>query len=420
MARIASQAEADRYLRRMTPTTDAAHTTDWRRVVVWAGIPLMIGALNEYALLVTLPTVRADFGLSVSDARWMLLAFVIADAAVLVLAGRYGDRVGRRRTATIGLALVALGSLACALAPSFALLLAARVVEGVGAGVLFSGLLAIISDAVPKEYAGRAFGLWAAVGAVAVLVSPVIGGVLSEYASWRWVLVLNAAISLVALVAARRVLPPTPPQPSRPTGGTRLTASPNFVSGTAITAVVYACATLTFLPLVFFLTVVAGLSPTQTGLAFVAYAIWWLVLPAFTGRLVDRIGSRLPVVLGLALGVAGAAIMAGGASAGAVFPILLGLCLLGIGASFTMPAANAVAMAQVPPDLRGEASGVNMTVRMTGSVIGLLISGSLLAAASRDDVIAGARLSWGIAAAVGLVGLLVGLVALRGAGSASR
>ena len=101
-------------------------------------------------------------------------------------------------------------------------------------------------------------------------------------------------------------------------------------------------------------------------------------------------------------------------------PILLGLCLLGIGASFTMPAANAVAMAQVPPDLRGEASGVNMTVRMTGSVIGLLISGSLLAAASRDDVIAGARLSWGIAAAVGLVGLLVGLVALRGAGSASR
>lgn len=389
------------------PGVGTAHSTHWRRVVAWAGLPLMIGALNEYALLVSLPTVRADYGLSVSDARWLLLVFVIADAVVLVAAGRYGDRVGRQRTATIGLALVAVASVACALAPSFAVLLACRVVEGIGAGVLFSGILAIIADAVPKESVGRAFGLWAAVGAVAVVLSPVIGGLLSEYASWRWIFAINAAISLVALWAGRRVLPPLPPATPRPAGRARLTASPNYVAGTAVTAIVYACSALTLLPLVFFLTIVVGLGPTQTGLMCVAYAFWWLVLPPLTGRLADRVGPRRPLAIGLAVGVAGVAVMAASAGAGTALPIAVGLSLLGIGAAFTLPVANATAMAQVPPEIRGDASGVNMTMRMLGSILGLLVGGSLLAAAGRDDVIAGAQLSWALAAAAGLIGLLV-------------
>jgi MFS family permease len=147
----------------------------WRLTVLWAGIPLVIGALNEYALSVALPSIRAEFGLTLAEVRWIFLVFLIADAAVLVLAGRYGDRVGVRRTFILGLAILALGSVASAAAPGFTWLLIARAVEGVGAGFLFSGILAVVANSVPRETLGQAFGLWALVGAVAVLLSPLIG-----------------------------------------------------------------------------------------------------------------------------------------------------------------------------------------------------------------------------------------------------
>lgn len=397
-------------------TVDDATPTDvhWRRVVAWAGIPLMIGALNEFALVVALPSVRSEFGLAVTDARWMLLAFIIADALVLVAAGRYGDRVGRQRTAMLGLALIAIGSLICAVAPSFALVIVGRVIEGLGVGVLFSGLLAIIADAVPRESVGRAFGLWALVGAVSVLISPVIGGILADHASWRWILVINAVISLLALLWARRVVPSQPATPAQTSAQrTSLTASPNYLQGTVITALVYAGVALTWLPLVFFLNVVSSLTLTQTGLMFAAYGVWWLVLPPFTGKLADRIGVRRPLLVGLALSLAGLVVLALTAPANGIMLPIVGLSLLGIGVSFTMPAANAATMAHVPPEMRGDASGINMTARMIGSIVGLIVSGALIAGASRDDVVTGAQLSWGIAAAAVVIALVVAAVAIR-------
>ena len=134
----------------------------------------MIGALNEYALAVALPSIRDEFGLAVPDVRWVMLCFLIADAVLLIAAGRYGDAVGRRRVMVIGFGIVAVGSIGAAIAPTFALFLVARVIEGIGAGFLFSGLLGIVRDAAPADKIGRAFGLWAFVGAWRYFSAPLL------------------------------------------------------------------------------------------------------------------------------------------------------------------------------------------------------------------------------------------------------
>lgn len=389
--------------------------SSWRKTVLWAGAPLIIGALNEFGLLVAAPAISDEFGIDVSTVGWMLLAFLIADALVLVAAGRLGDRIGRGRIAAFGLAVIALGSLICAVAPSFSVLLVGRVIEGLGIGVVFSGLLAIIADAVPPASRGRAFGIWALIGACAVLISPVAGGLLSEHVSWRWIFVLNVVISLIALGAARRYLPPSSPRQSRAhSQPSRLLASADYAAGTAVTALCYASMALTWLLLVFFLTVVAGFGLTTVGVMFIAYAVWWLVLPPFTGRFADRVGVRTPMIIGAAVGVVGFGILAIGAGSQSAPVIGFGLCALGIGVSFVMPASNAATMANVPADIRGDASGINMTVRILGSIIGLAVSTFLLDSIEVNDLTSSAQTAWVIALILMLVAMVVSAFGIRG------
>ncbi len=386
----------------------------WRLVVVWAGLPLLLAALNEFALNVALPSIRDEFGLDLSSVRWTLLAFLIADALVLILAGRYGDRVGRRRTSVIGLAVIVLGSLVCAFAPTFTVLIVGRVIEGIGMGILFSGLLALIADAVPRELIGRAFGLWAFIGALSVLLSPVIGGALAEVASWRWIFGVNALIAIAALVAARRIiLPVTAPSPSRSLQHAALLRIRSYVAGTVVVSLIYFTAALTWLALVFYVGAVHNLGPTMTGLAFVLYGVWWLVLPPFTGRLADRIGVRLPMLWGATVGAIGFIVLAFASPAENLVLLGLGLCLIGIGVAFVIPAANAAAMGSVPAEDRGDASGINMTMRLVGSILGLVVGSTLLASAGRDEVIVGAQWSWILAAALMILAAIVSMTAIR-------
>lgn len=389
--------------------------SSWRKTILWAGAPLIIGALNEFGLHVAAPAIRDEFGVDVSTVGWMLLVFLIADAIVLIAAGRLGDRIGRGRIAAFGLAVVALGSLICAVAPSFSVLLVGRVIEGLGIGAVFSGLLAIIADAVPPASRGRAFGIWALIGACAVLISPVAGGLLSEHVSWRWIFGLNVLISLLALGAARRYIPTSSSrQSSARAKPSHLRASTDYAAGTAVTALCYASFALTWLLLVFFLTVVAGFGSTTVGVMFVAYGVWWLVLPPFTGRFADRVGVRTPMIIGAALEVVGFAILALGAGTQSALVIGIGLSAIGIGVSFVLPASNAATMANVPADIRGDASGINMTVRILGSIIGLAVSTFLLDSVKVEDVTSSAQTAWVIALILVLVALVVSAFGIRG------
>ncbi|MBU6280255.1 MAG: MFS transporter [Actinomycetales bacterium] len=397
-----------------TDAQSASGSVAWRRVVLWAGIPLIIGALNEFALLVSIPAVRAEFGLELHSVGWMVLAFLIADAAVLIAAGRLGDRIGRRRIAVTGLSLVVVGSLLCAVTPSFQLLILGRVIEGFGVGAVFSGLLAIIVDSVPAQSRGRAFGLWALIGACSVLVSPMVGGLLAEHGSWRWIFVLNALISVVALLTARRYVSAAP-QPSAPAEAkpARLVTSANYVAGTAVTTLVYATCGLVWLAVVYFLVMVLGFGLTTAGVMFASYGVWWLLLPPFTGRFADRIGVRTPIIIGAALCVIGCATLALAATTQSVLAIAAALSVMGIGLAFVVPSANSATMGNVPPQIRGQASGINMTARIIGSIAGVSVTVAFVNSLDAGDVALSAQLVWGLAAALMVLALLITAFGIR-------
>ena len=395
--------------------TRTAHPTRWRSVVAWAGAPLIIGALNEFALIVSVLVMREEFDLKVSLVVWLMLAFFIADAAVLIAASRLGDRIGRRQIAVIGLGLVVIGSVICAVAPNLPLFLTGRVIEGIGVGAVFSGLLAIIVDAVPADARGRAFGVWAMIGAIAVFVAPVLGGLLAEHLSWRGIFLLNALVGLLALLTARRFIPAQSPRVGAPsTTPVRLITCTDFVAGTTVTALIYAAMALTWLLLVLLLNSVAGFQPTSVGLMILAYGVWWLVLPPFTGRLVDRIGVRRPLLVGGVVGAVGYATLTLSAGSGNLFLMGCALALIGIGVSFLIPPANAASMGHVPANIRGRASGVNMTARIAGSIAGLAVSAVVLNALESQSLIASAQWAWTIATVLMVLTLVLSAVAIRG------
>ena len=179
-------------------------TVPWRPTVIFAGLPLFIGAVNEYGVAQSLPAIGREFSVQVSDLRWMSLAFFVADAAILIGGARLGSVLGRRRVFMTGLLLFALSCIGSAVSINYPMLLTTRVLAGVGAALFFSGILAIITQAVPKELLGRAFGLWALVGAGALMISPLVGGVFTELGSWRWIFVVNALIAVAALALTPR------------------------------------------------------------------------------------------------------------------------------------------------------------------------------------------------------------------------
>ncbi|MDP4673236.1 MAG: MFS transporter [Solirubrobacteraceae bacterium] len=402
--------------------------TSWRRPVIWAGIPLIIGAVNEFAISAALPQIRSDLGLQIHQMRWMIMVFLIADAVVLVAAGRLGDRVGRRPVLMVGLAVLTIGSVAAAVSPDYGWLLLARGVEGVGAGMMFSGVLAIVTDVAPPAMLGRAFGLWALVGAFGVLLSPIVGGALAHYASWRWILIAHAVLSLIALLLTPLFLSSDKPEASSPHSMRRMLGSANFVSGTAIVTLIYATMSLTFFTLTFYLHTVEGLNARDVGLVFGAYGLFWLVLPPFTGRLADRLGVRVPLLIGLGLvfvGMLGLSISAGGASLPAT---ITGLAVAAIGVSFVIPAANSAAFGHLHPEDRGEASGLNMTVRLIGSILGVATATFLLESISGTSIpqigVAGglddaAMWIWRLGALVSLIAFAVTLAGIRTPGKSA-
>jgi EmrB/QacA subfamily drug resistance transporter len=173
--------------------------------VLCAGV--FMSSLDLFIVNLAFPAISHDFhGTDLATLSWVLNAYTIVVAALLVPAGRWADLVGRRRIFVTGLALFTLGSALCGVAPGVGLLIAARVVQAAGAAMLIPASLSVLLAIVPPEGRPKAIGLWAAVGGMAAALGPVVGGVLVE-ASWRWVFLVNLPVGIAALVLAPRVLP---------------------------------------------------------------------------------------------------------------------------------------------------------------------------------------------------------------------
>ncbi len=193
------------------------------RAANWATVPLalavLLASLGTSSANVALPTLALAFGVQFGAVQWVVLAYLLAMTALLVAAGRFGDLIGRRRLFLAGLALSAVASVACAVAPGFAALVASRAAQGAGAAVLMAMSFALVGEVVPERRRGTAMGALAAMSSLGTTLGPALGGFLLAGPGWRVLFLLNLPLAVVAgLIGLRHLPTPTPVPGPRRTG----------------------------------------------------------------------------------------------------------------------------------------------------------------------------------------------------------
>jgi DHA2 family methylenomycin A resistance protein-like MFS transporter len=397
--------------------------------------------LDATVVNVAVPAVGRDLGGGLSALQWVIDAYTVVFAGLLLSAGSLGDRFGARRVFDAGLIVFTAASAACALAPSVAWLIAARAVQGLGAASLVPSSLALLRGAYrePSERA-RAVGAWGAIAGIAAASGPVLGGVLVGLVSWRAVFVINLPVGVLALWLGRRHLPRAGERqdggnldpPGQVIGIVMLTlltvgliegGSAGWSSASAVVPLLGFLATVALfliverrarepmLPLELFRSRTfsgasfvglainlgfygqlfalslyfqreRGFSALATGLALLPEGIFVAVSSALSGRLTGRIGPRLPMIAGQLCGAAGFAGLLAAGRATNYLLLVPGLVAAGFGMAFTMPAATAAIIDSAPAERAGIASGVLNAARQAGGAIGVALLGTLLAGAS--------------------------------------
>jgi DHA2 family methylenomycin A resistance protein-like MFS transporter len=389
--------------------------------------------LDVTVINVALPSIGRDLGAGVAGLQWMVDGYALALAALLLACGAAGDVRGHKRIVLTGFAVFGLASLACGLAPSVGALIAARAGQGVGAALLLPGTLAIISRTFPDAAEqARAIGVWAGIGSVALPAGPLLGGMLVDTLGWRWVFFLNVPIVLAAGAGAVIVVPAETPRGGRlDLAGTALGAltlaaavfavietgrgglgAPVVIAGAvallalaafvrvelhatdpmlplgmmrrpafATANAVAGAMNLGTLGLLFLLTLylqtVQHRSALLAGVALLPLFLPLALLAPLVGRVGARTGPRPVMAAGLVLAAAGTAFVVSW-SADTPYPALLPALLgWGVGLALLTPAVVAAAVAAVPPDRTGLASGVNNTARQAGGAIGIAGYGAI-------------------------------------------
>ncbi len=420
-----------------SPTPDSR--TRWLALLVLCAGTLMI-VLDTTIVNVALPSIRADLGFSETSLAWVVNAYLLTFGGFLLLGGRLGDLFGRRRMFLIGIALFTIASIACGLANSQGLLVAARAVQGLGGAVVSAVSLSLMMNLFtePAERA-KAMGVFGFVAAGGGSIGVLLGGVLTDLLDWHWIFLVNVPIGFAVYVFSLRLLPAARGQAS----SERLDVAGSVTVTTSLMLAVYAIVngndagwtstqTLGLLaaaavllavflgiearvssPLVplgifklrnvatanivgvlwaaamfawFFLSalylqLVLGYSPLQVGLAFLPAN---LIMGAFSiglsARLVLRFGFRAPLATGLSLAAVGLVVFArapvDGSFAADVLPAMI---LLGFGAGIAFNPMLLAAMSDVAPEESGLASGVVNTAFMMGGALGLAVLASLAA-----------------------------------------
>ena len=426
---------------------------------------------------IALPTIGRDFHTGLGALQWVVTAYTLTLAAFLLLGGTLGDRFGRRRIFSVGVAWFAVTSMACGLAPNAGFLIATRALQGIGAALLTPGSLAILQASFDPADRAQAIGAWSGLGGLTTAAGPLVGGYLIAVASWRWVFFINVPIVAVVLVLTARHVPesrdPTTTGALDSTGAALgviwLTAvtfaliegptsgwsSPlisimlgiaviglgsfilvekrrrypmlplalfrtrQFSATNAVTFVVYAGlgGALFLLPIE--LQVVSGYSPLQSGLALLPVTAIMLVFSARSGRLATRLGPRLqmsvgPVVVGLGL----ALLMRATDGPSYVAFVLPAVLTFGAGLAITVAPLTATAMSAVPMEHAGLASAVNNDVARTGGLIAVAVLPALAGISGNSYLHAhqfagGFRTAVAIAAGACVAGGVLAALAIR-------
>ena len=423
-------------------------------------------------LNVALPAIRASYGAGAAEVQWVVNAYLLPLSALLLLGGALGDHYGRRRLLVTGTAIFAISSLVCALAPSLALLLAARAAQGIGAALLLPNSLALLNAAFEGEKRGRAVGIWAAAGAAAAAVAPLIGGWLVDHAGWPAIFYINLPIAAGAILLALRFVSESSDSSGGRTdypgallatlglggatyGLTRWSSSGNadalaiiaisagllillaflfveqrrgekammpltlfsgrcFSGLNLLTFLLYGAFGAAMLLIPYVLISSGGYSPVEAGLAMLPLPILMASLSPVMGGLVGRTGPRLPLTVGPIVVAAGLALgwlisPQGGYWTG-VFPAIMGMS---IGMTIAVAPLTASVLGSVEEKHVAMASGFNSAVARVGGLIATAILGAVLAS-SGDELFAGFHRAMSVAAGVAVASALVALTMLGG------
>src|SRR6188768_396535 len=163
--------------------------------------------LDNTVVNVALPSIQADLHLKISELEWVVTGYALTFGAFMLTGGKLADLFGRRRIFVIGLAIFTVSSLACGLADDGTTLIAARVVQGLGAALMNPATLSIITVTFPPRQRGTAIGIWAGVSALALAIGPLVGGLIAQHISWNWIFFINIPVGLVGIIAAFLFVP---------------------------------------------------------------------------------------------------------------------------------------------------------------------------------------------------------------------
>ncbi|QHW29669.1 MFS transporter [Paenibacillus rhizovicinus] len=405
--------------------------------------------LDMTVVSVALPAIRADLGGGISGLQWVVNAYTIVFAGLLLSMGAMADKLGAKRVYLAGLALFLAASAVSAVVPSLAALIAMRAILGVGGAALLPSSLALFAHAFPvPSQRARALGIWAAVTGVAMAAGPLVGGLLVDSLGWRSIFALNVPLGIISLVMTSAYVNESTRKPlqgfdlagqitaiaaiaalsfalmegetfgwdsaliigafslallcavsflwAEATGKTPLlplrifrhaTVSAGMLAGMTIN--VGLSGILFLLPLYF--QQVRGLSAHLAGLALLPMMIPMAFNPIFTGRIAARIGARIPMTIGFSLGAIGTLLLAGLEGNSNDVLLLTGLLLIGFGISFAIPALMAAVISSVPQEQAGAASGALNASRQLGATLGVAILGTILR--EHESFIAGMQLA---------------------------
>ncbi|MDQ0510733.1 MFS family permease [Angulomicrobium amanitiforme] len=385
-------------------------------VTITLALAMLLAALGTSIANIAMPTLVEAFSAPFAQVQAVVVAYLAALTVCVVIAGRLGDRRGLKPMLVAGLAVFALASLLCAIAPSLLLLIGARALQGVGAAFLMTLAMALMRQTASEARVGRAMGLLGTVSALGTALGPSLGGLLIPLTGWRGIFWVQVPLAIVALILAIAMLPAEPVKERAPAIRLRSVVNRSLASNLLVNILVAAVMMTTLVVGPFYLALGLGLPATQVGFVMAIGPVISIFSGVPSGRLVDARGSHRVLAIGLALLATGALLLAFLPNGIGVVGYVLSIIVLTPGYQLFQAANNTAALADVARDQRGTVSGLLGLSRNIGLIVGASAMGAVFAfgvgmeefvRATPSAIASGMRLTFLLAAAMMLAAIAV-------------